>query len=120
MAATRSQQDAKDVVVDGTLDSSTASLSGHDHYRTDDEGRRVGSSSSDEALDDNYEVFKKAAEEAGTFDEAEVKRVVRKIDLRVVPVLFMTYFLQYLDKSALIWFPVWMLLLAPFSPGLEI
>lgn len=54
-------------------------------------------SSTDESLDDNYEVFKTAAVE---YDEAEAKRVLRKIDIRVVTVLFVTYFLQYLDKSA--------------------
>lgn len=54
-------------------------------------------SSSDESLDDNYAVFKGA--EALEYDEAEGKRVLRKIDLRVMPVLFVTYFLQYLDKS---------------------
>lgn len=99
MVSIKSQQDAKDVAVDAPLDSTTASLSGHDHHDAYNEGHRIYSSSSDEALDDNYEVFKKAADEAGTFDEAEVRRVVRKIDLRVVPVLFVTYFLQYLDKS---------------------
>lgn len=51
-------------------------------------------SSSDASLDDNYDVFKKAADE--DFDSSEVKKVLRKIDMRVVPVLFVTYFLQYL------------------------
>lgn len=54
-------------------------------------------SSTDESLDDNYEVFKGAA--TLEYDEAEAKAVLRKIDLRVMPVLFVTYFLQYLDKS---------------------
>lgn len=54
-------------------------------------------SSTDESLDDNYEVFKSAPVE---YDEAEARRVLRKIDIRVVTVLFVTYFLQYLDKSA--------------------
>lgn len=54
----------------------------------------VESSGSDASLDENYEVFKAAAE--ADFDPAEAKRVLRKIDLRVVPVLFVTYFLQYL------------------------
>lgn len=53
-------------------------------------------SSTDESLDDNYGVFKGAAVE---YDEAEERRVLSKIDLRVMPVLFVTYFLQYLDKS---------------------
>lgn len=55
-----------------------------------------GESSTDESLDDNYEVFKSSQVE---YDEAEAKRVLRKIDIRVVTVLFVTYFLQYLDKS---------------------
>ncbi|PSR92339.1 allantoate permease [Coniella lustricola] len=101
MASTKPVQDDKDAVVDGHLDSATASLSGHDNHDADNEGRRINNSSSDEALDDNYEVFKAAANEASTFEEAEIKRVLRKIDFRVVPVLFVTYFLQYLDKNSL-------------------
>lgn len=54
-------------------------------------------SSSDDSLDDNYEVYKATADV--DFDESEAKRVLRKIDTRIVPVLFVTYFLQYLDKS---------------------
>lgn len=57
----------------------------------------VGTSSSDESLDDNYKVFQAVAAEE--FSEDEANRVLRKIDLRIVPVLFVTYFLQYLDKS---------------------
>jgi hypothetical protein len=56
----------------------------------------VGPSSQD-SLDDSYEVFKAAGDLE--FDPAEAKRVLHKIDLRVVPVLFFTYMLQYLDKS---------------------
>lgn len=55
-----------------------------------------GESSTDESLDDNYEVFKSSQVD---YDEAEAKRVLRKIDIRIVTVLFVTYFLQYLDKS---------------------
>lgn len=51
-------------------------------------------SSSDGSLDDNYEVFKATAD--ADFDAAESRKVLRKIDLRVVPILFVTYFLQYL------------------------
>lgn len=53
-------------------------------------------SSSEDSLDDNYQVFKATAEAEADFDAAERKKVLRKIDLRVVPVLFVTYFLQYL------------------------
>lgn len=54
-------------------------------------------SSSEDAVDDNYRVFKATADIE--FDPAEAKRVLRKIDWRVVTVLFGTYLLQYLDKS---------------------
>ena len=54
-------------------------------------------SSSDESLDDSYQVFK--ATEDLQVDPSEAKRVLRKIDWRVVPILFVTYMLQYLDKS---------------------
>ncbi|KAI3321565.1 allantoate permease [Xylariaceae sp. AK1471] len=50
-------------------------------------------------LDENYEFFKVRSEVDAT--EAEVKKVVRKIDYRVVPILFVIYFLQYLDKNAI-------------------
>jgi len=67
----------------------------------DDDGLKTdhgaASRSTDESLDDNYAVYKGA--ETVEYDEAEAKRVLRKIDLRVMPVLFVTYFLQYLDKS---------------------
>lgn len=54
-------------------------------------------SSSEDTLDDNYRVFKAAA--GIQVDPEEARRVVRKIDWRVVSVLFGTYLLQYLDKS---------------------
>lgn len=55
-----------------------------------------GTSASDSALDDSYETYKK--NQGIQYDAAEAKRVLRKIDLRIVPVLFVTYMLQYLDK----------------------
>lgn len=50
-------------------------------------------------LDDNYDLYKKAA--GAEVDEAEAKRVLRKIDIRIVPVLFIIYLLQYLDKNGI-------------------
>lgn len=48
-------------------------------------------------LDDSYGIYKgHGAEE---IDPNEAKKVLRKIDLRVVPILFGTYLLQYLDKN---------------------
>jgi hypothetical protein len=43
-------------------------------------------------LDDNYEVYQKNADHQ--LDPAEAKRVLRKIDFRLVPILIVIYFLQ--------------------------
>lgn len=56
-------------------------------------------SSSEDMLDDNYRVYKATADLQ--VDPEEAKRVVSKIDWRVVSVLFGTYLLQYLDKNSL-------------------
>lgn len=50
-------------------------------------------------LDDNYEIYKNG--KGVEIDEAEYKRVLRKIDLRIIPILFVTYMLQYLDKNSI-------------------
>ena len=50
-------------------------------------------------LDDSYDLYKRHADDA--LDAAEAKRVLRKIDLRIVPILFVTYLLQYLDKNGI-------------------
>lgn len=75
----------------------------------------VETSSSDESLDDNYKLFQAVAAEE--FSEDEAKRVLRKIDMRIVPVLFVTYFLQYLDKSERLSLPN---LLGFFLPTLQV
>ena len=49
--------------------------------------------------DDNYSLFKQARDLET--DPAELKRVLRKIDLRIIPILFITYLLQYLDKNSI-------------------
>ncbi|KAI1334674.1 allantoate permease [Xylariaceae sp. FL0016] len=50
-------------------------------------------------LDDNYQIFK-GAQELDVSD-AETKKVLRKVDMHVVPILFFIYFLQYLDKNSI-------------------
>jgi MFS family permease len=50
-------------------------------------------------LDDNYELYKHGKDIST--DPAELKRVLRKIDLRIIPILFFTYMLQYLDKNSI-------------------
>jgi hypothetical protein len=54
---------------------------------------------SDRDLDDTYQIYKATEDLEAT--ESEVKRVLRKIDLRIVTILFVTYMLQYLDKNSL-------------------
>lgn len=49
--------------------------------------------------DDNYETYKASKEIQ--VDAAELKRVLRKIDFRIIPILFVTYMLQYLDKNSI-------------------
>ncbi|KAE8454615.1 hypothetical protein EG329_000238 [Mollisiaceae sp. DMI_Dod_QoI] len=50
-------------------------------------------------LDDNYELYKNGKDIE--YDPAEAKRVLRKIDYRIIPILFVTYMLQYLDKNSI-------------------
>lgn len=50
-------------------------------------------------IDDNYDLYKNA--HGVEVDAVEAKRVLRKIDLRVMPILFVTYMLQYLDKNSI-------------------
>jgi hypothetical protein len=57
------------------------------------------SSSGSSQLDDTYEAYKN--NQGLAIDPAEAKKTLRKIDLRVVPILFFTYLLQYLDKNGI-------------------
>lgn len=41
------------------------------------------------------------AEEAGGSDTTIARRVLRKIDMRLVPLLFFTYMLNFMDKTIL-------------------
>jgi hypothetical protein len=50
-------------------------------------------------VDDNYELYKSVRDVE--IDPAEAKSVLRKIDERILPILFMTYMLQYLDKNTI-------------------
>jgi len=63
-------------------------------------GSPVISSTGGSDLDDSYDVYKQHATEEPT-DPAEAKRVLRKIDKRVVSSLFIIYMLQYLDKNGI-------------------
>jgi hypothetical protein len=50
-------------------------------------------------LDDNYQLYKSSNDQE--LDPAENKRVLRKLDFRIVPILFLIYLLQYLDKNGI-------------------
>ncbi len=54
---------------------------------------------SDSDLDDNYRLYQQQAGQQ--LDPVEAKRVLRKIDRRVLPVLIVIYLLQYLDKNGI-------------------
>lgn len=46
-------------------------------------------------------VDESTVEEAGATDTTMAKRVLRKIDMRLVPLLFFTYMLNFMDKTIL-------------------
>lgn len=49
--------------------------------------------------DDNYDIYQRYR--GCEFSPEEEARVLRKIDIRLVPVLFAIYLIQYLDKNSL-------------------
>ncbi|KAK5138548.1 hypothetical protein LTR08_000136 [Meristemomyces frigidus] len=51
------------------------------------------------ALDETYTLYKK--DDVINLDPQEARLVLRKIDLHILPILMMTYMLQYLDKSSI-------------------
>ncbi|KAJ4352676.1 hypothetical protein N0V95_004060 [Ascochyta clinopodiicola] len=57
------------------------------------------SSKTSSQLDDTYEAYKN--NQGADVDPAEAKKTLRKIDRRIVPILFFTYLLQYLDKNGI-------------------
>ena len=50
-------------------------------------------------LDDTYEAYKSS--QGTDIDPVEASKTLRKIDSRIVPILFFTYLLQYLDKNGI-------------------
>ncbi|KAK5174755.1 uncharacterized protein LTR77_001838 [Saxophila tyrrhenica] len=74
----------------------------HDIPRTDSHGHceidELKSVSSKD-LDDTYEIYKR--QDARDIDPQEAKRVLRKTDIHIMPLLMGTYMLQFLDKSSI-------------------
>lgn len=50
-------------------------------------------------LDDTYEAYKSSL--GAKADPSVAKKTLRMIDFRIVPILFFTYLLQYLDKNGI-------------------
>jgi hypothetical protein len=50
-------------------------------------------------LDDTYEAYKN--NQGVGYEAAEAKKTLRKIDYRIIPILFLIYLLQYLDKNGI-------------------
>ena len=57
------------------------------------------SSEASSQVDDTYEVYKK--NQGLEVEAGEAKTVLKKIDTRIVPILFFIYLLQYLDKNGI-------------------
>jgi hypothetical protein len=62
-----------------------------------EEGITVASSKD---LDETYEIYKQQGDDAD-LDPVEARRVLRKIDWHILPLLMGSYMLQYLDKSSI-------------------
>ena len=50
-------------------------------------------------LDDSYDIYKR--NQGVEINPEEAKKLLRKIDMRIAPVLFITYLLRYLDKNGI-------------------
>ena len=59
----------------------------------------IPSSETSSRYDDTYEAYKN--NQGLGFEPVEAKKTLRKIDFRIVPILFFTYLLQYLDKNGI-------------------
>jgi hypothetical protein len=59
----------------------------------------ASSSETSSRLDDTYEAYK--SNRGIEVNPAEAKTTLRKIDKRIVPILFFIYLLQYLDKNGI-------------------
>jgi hypothetical protein len=62
---------------------------------TTDETKSVSSKD----LDETYEVYRR--QDARNIDPQEARRVLRRVDFHILPLLMGTYMLQYLDKSSI-------------------
>lgn len=68
--------------------------------QTSPDSPQLSSSNGGSDIDDNYAIYKQHADDAPA-DAAESKKVLRKIDWRILPILWTLYLIQYLDKNGL-------------------
>lgn len=68
-------------------------------YEAAEESTHISSIGPSQSFDDTYQLYK--AHDAADIDPREAKRILRKIDYHILPILMMTYMLQYLDKSSI-------------------
>ena len=76
-----------------------ASKTEYDHGTDAIQTSSPSNSETSSTLDDTYEAYKR--NQGIGLDEGEAKKVLRKIDVRIVPILFFIYLLQYLDKNGI-------------------
>ncbi|KIW66494.1 hypothetical protein PV04_05825 [Phialophora macrospora] len=50
-------------------------------------------------LDDDYHLYKRSDDQE--LDPVESQKVLRRLDIRIVPILFLIYLMQYLDKNGI-------------------
>lgn len=72
----------------------SVSIEGHDRPASEPDAK---SDASD--VDDSYAAYRRLS--TREIEPAEAKRVLRKIDTRIIPILFFLYLIQYLDKNSL-------------------
>lgn len=68
-------------------------------YTNESTSPDIISSATSGDFDETYNVYKR--QDARDIDPEEARRVLRKIDLHILPLLMGTYLLQYLDKSSI-------------------
>lgn len=71
----------------------------HEQEQLNSTSPDILSSASSRDFDETYEVYKQ--QDARDIDPQEARRVLRKIDLHILPLLMVTYMLQYLDKTSI-------------------
>ena len=59
----------------------------------------ISAAASSSYLDDSYDIYKR--NQGVEINPEEAKKLLWKINMRIAPVLFITYLVQYLDKNGI-------------------